>query len=52
MMLLRKLELRERRIRNNSDYDDFYIADKQECNNQVATAEEFLKKAEEFLNIK
>ena len=30
------------RIRNNSDYDDFYIADKQECNNQVATAEEFL----------
>lgn len=40
------------RIRNNSDYDDFYIADKQECSNQVATAEEFLKKAEEFLNTK
>jgi len=39
------------RIRNNSDYDDFYIADKQECINQVETAEEFMGKAEQFLNM-
>lgn len=38
------------RIRNNSDYDDFYIADKQECINQVATAKEFIEKASGFLN--
>lgn len=37
------------RIRNNSDYDDFYIADRQECANQVTTAEEFINKAEQFL---
>ncbi len=49
MMLLQRLELREQW---NSDYDDFYIADKQECSNQVATAEEFLKTAEEFLKTK
>lgn len=37
------------RIRNNSDYDDFYIADKKECQEQVETAAEFLKKAQEYI---
>ena len=39
------------RIRNNSDYDDFYVADKQECSRQVQTAEEFVIKAAKYLNI-
>lgn len=30
------------RIRNVSDYDDFYIADKKECQQQVEMATEFL----------
>ena len=33
------------RIRNVSDYDDFYIADKKECQQQVEMATEFLNKA-------
>ena len=37
------------RIRNNSDYDDFYIADKEECERQVNTAREFLNKAEKIM---
>jgi uncharacterized protein (UPF0332 family) len=37
------------RIRNNSDYDDFYIADKEECENVVKVAEEFFAKAKEYL---
>lgn len=37
------------RIRNNSDYDDFYIADKDECIRQVETAREFLSKASEYI---
>ena len=38
------------RIRNNSDYDDFYIADKKECQEQVKMAVEFLYKAKAFIN--
>lgn len=38
------------RIRNNSDYDDFYIADKKECQEQVNMAVEFLCKAKLFIN--
>lgn len=37
------------RIRNNSDYDDFYIADKKECQDQVSMAKEFLEKAKNYL---
>ena len=37
------------RIRNNSDYDDFYIADKDECCEQVQTAREVYEKAKQFL---
>jgi uncharacterized protein (UPF0332 family) len=39
------------RIRNNSDYDDFYIADKDECENVVKVAETFFGKAKEYLEI-
>ena len=35
---------------NNSDYDDFYIADKKECQEQVKMAVEFLYKAKAFIN--
>ena len=37
------------RIRNNSDYDDFYVADKEECAEQVKTAKEVLEKAQTYL---
>ena len=34
---------------NNSDYDDFYVADKEECAEQVKTAKEVLEKAQAYL---
>ncbi len=37
------------RIRNNSDYDDFYIADKEECIKQVETAKSFYERAKKYL---
>lgn len=37
------------RIRNVSDYDDFYIADKKECQQQVEMVTEFLNKARIFM---
>ena len=37
------------RIRNNSDYDDFYIADKEECIKQVETARIFYKRTKDYL---
>ena len=37
------------RIRNVSDYDDFYIADKKECQKQVEMATEFFDKARIFI---
>lgn len=40
---------RTERIRNSSDYDDFYVADKSECENQVLDAERFLEKVREYL---
>ena len=33
-----KMVANAQRIRNISDYDDFYIADKEECSEQVKTA--------------
>ena len=38
------------RIRNNSDYDDFYIADKAECCEQVQTARDVYEKAKEYID--
>ncbi|MBR4993515.1 MAG: toxin-antitoxin system, antitoxin component, partial [Lachnospiraceae bacterium] len=37
------------RIRNASDYDDFYIADKSECAEQVKNAKYLIDKVEIFL---
>lgn len=37
------------RIRNSSDYDDFYVTNKSECEQQVLAAEAFLRKAEDYL---
>ena len=36
--------------REKSDYDDFYIADKTECSEQVKTARDVFEKALKFLN--
>lgn len=38
------------RIRNNSDYDDFYIADKAECEEVVKTAKDFFEKTVRYLS--
>lgn len=35
-------------IRHVSDYDDFYIASREESQRQVAVAEEFLQMAEQY----
>ena len=37
--------LKSERIRNVSDYDDFHIAGKKECENQVSFAKQLYKKA-------
>ena len=45
---LRSLQSMER-IRNASDYDDFYIADKAECVEQVNNAERLISKVEKYM---
>ena len=35
-------------IRHASDYDDFYIASREECERQVAVADEFIQLAEKY----
>lgn len=40
------------RIRNNSDYDDFYIADKEECTKQVETARYFYERSKTYMESK
>ncbi len=39
---------RAEEIRHASDYDDFYIADKEESEQQIAVADEFIKLVEKF----
>jgi len=39
---------RAEEIRHASDYDDFYIASREECERQVAVADEFIKLAEKY----
>lgn len=38
-------------LREKSDYDDFYIASKDEAKNQLENAEVFLQKVSEFINL-
>lgn len=38
------------RIRSASDYDDFYIASKEEAKKQLLNATYFVKKAQNYLN--
>lgn len=38
------------RIRNASDYDDFYIVNKEETRELLQFVEEFLEKAQEYVN--
>lgn len=42
--------LKSERIRNVSDYDDFYIAGKKECENQVEFAKHLYEKAISYIN--
>ena len=37
-------------IRHASDYDDFYIATVEEVNEQIAIAEEFIQRVEDYCN--
>lgn len=37
-------------IRNASDYDDFYIADKSECIEQVENAKKLIEKVENYMS--
>ena len=37
-------------IRHASDYDDFYIATVEEVNEQIAIAEEFIRRVEDYCN--
>ena len=37
-------------LREKSDYDDFYIASKDEAKNQLENAESFLKTISEYLD--
>ena len=39
-------------IRHASDYDDFYIASKEEAERQVAVADEFIQMVEEYIKEK
>ena len=39
---------RAEEIRHASDYDDFYIASKEEAQQQIVTAEEFIELVEEY----
>ncbi len=38
------------RIRSSSDYDDFYIASKEECEEQIIKSKSLLKQVETFLS--
>ncbi len=39
------------RIRNASDYDDFYIANKEETQQQVANAEHIIQKIQKYIDL-
>ena len=43
---------KEEQIRNASDYDDFYIASKEETRQQVENALYFVEKVEKYLSKK
>jgi len=45
LKIIRNME----KIRNASDYDDFYIAGKAECKKQVCNAKKIIEKAERYL---
>lgn len=38
------------RIREKCDYSDFFIASKEDSDNQIRNAEEFIMRVENFLN--
>jgi uncharacterized protein (UPF0332 family) len=46
-----KILMGAQKIRNSSDYDDFYVVSKEEANNQIKNAVKFIKRIEEFLSI-
>ncbi len=42
----------QKKIRNKSDYDDFYIASSEDAEKQVKNAEEFIAAMDEYVNKK
>ncbi|MEY8434024.1 HEPN domain-containing protein [Lachnospiraceae bacterium 48-42] len=40
-----------KQIREDSDYDDFYIASKEEAHEQIETAKLVLEKIQEYLKV-
>ena len=47
LKIIRNME----KIRNASDYDDFYVASKAECKKQVGNAKAIIEKVEKFFNV-
>ena len=45
-----KIVARAETIRSKSDYDDFYIANKEETKLLIENASKFIKKSEEYLH--
>jgi uncharacterized protein (UPF0332 family) len=45
-----KILMGAEKIRNKSDYNDFYIASKADAEQQVMNAEKFIKTMEEYIN--
>ncbi len=47
-----KILMGAQKIRNSSDYDDFYVVNKEEANSQIKNAEKFIIRMEKFLEDK
>lgn len=45
-----KILMGAQKVRNSSDYDDFYIVSKEEAQNQISNAEKFIEKVKEYLS--
>ncbi|MDD4592783.1 MAG: HEPN domain-containing protein [Parabacteroides sp.] len=45
-----KILMGAQKIRNSSDYDDFYIVSKEEANDQIKNAEKYINRMEVFLS--
>jgi uncharacterized protein (UPF0332 family) len=46
-----KMLVSAEKIRNKSDYDDFFIASKEQSNNQIFSAQKFLERLKKQINL-